>query len=103
MPRPWKPCARRSEVQTSAVEIDSGLEVVDVPKAISHLFDTLDFRIDTFTDSVGDAMATVGEDVFDMAFDHRRHFFDGLQSAMSCPEMPSLPETPGSRRVKVMP
>ena len=48
------------EIQSSTLEIDCGLEMLDVPEAASGLFHSLDRRVDGFEARIGDAMLQIG-------------------------------------------
>ena len=69
--------------------------MLEVPEAVGHLLDRLDFGVEALAHGVGDAVPEVGDDIGPMALDepgdrpHRR------QPRMSGPPDPACPEALG--------
>ena len=60
----------RVEIKTSAVEVDGGLEMLPVAKAVGHLLDGLDLGVEALTGGVGDAVGKEGHDIGQVTLDH---------------------------------
>ncbi len=59
-------------IQSSAMEIDRGLEVLDVVEAVRGFLDPLDRRIDGFHSGIRDALLQIGEHVGEVTLDPLR-------------------------------
>src|SRR5262245_26341505 len=75
----------RVKVETAAVEVDRGLEVLPVAIAIGALLDRLDLGVQPLTDSVGNPMAEVGQDVRQVAPQETGDLDDRRQAAAGGP------------------
>lgn len=73
------------------MEKDGCFEMFRVTESIGHLFDCLDFTVQTFTDSVGNWVGKIGQDIMKMSFNQVSNLFHGLQRAVSSPPKPSSP------------
>ena len=82
------------EIESSAVEVDRRLEVLDVAEAAGHALDLLDLTVEPLAHRVGDRMLEVGQDIVDVPADRLRCLANRLQPAVRCPEVPPLPELP---------
>ena len=82
-------------VEFSAIEKDSGAVVAKVSETPSIRFDVLDFGVNAFTESIGDRMLDVGDDVLEMSFDHLGDSDDGFELATTGPPEPFFEKAPG--------
>lgn len=73
------------------MEKDGCFEMFRVTESIGHLFDSLDFAVQTFTDSVGNWVGKIGQDIMKMSFNQVSNLFHGLQTTVSSPPKPSSP------------
>jgi len=64
------------------MEIDGGLEMLDVAEATGGLLHPLDRRIKGFDSRIGDAMLQIGEHVGEVTSDELRHLCHRSQSTM---------------------
>src|ERR1700728_3303906 len=74
------------------MEVDGSLEVIPVSESASAFLYRGDLRIQSFRNSIGDAMSEVGQDVGQMPRQELGLFDHGRQAAMCRPEIPLLPE-----------
>ena len=77
------------------MEIDGDLEMVRVAIATGPLLDGGDLRVQTFSNSVGDAMLKVGQHIGQMSGNQLGGLDHGRQAAVGRPEIPALPELGG--------
>jgi len=86
----------RQEFEFSAVEEDSGAEVGEASEAAGLGFEGLDAAVEAFAHGIGDAVSEVGEDVFQMPFQHLGDGDDRFQLTASGPAVPPRKELAGS-------
>jgi hypothetical protein len=77
------------------MEVYGDLEVLDVPEAVSHLFDLLDLVVEPLSNGVGETMLGVGQDVGEVTLEHVGHLPDRLQARVGGPPEPPLEESKG--------
>ena len=82
------------QIESSAVEVDRRLEVLDVAEPAGHALDLLDLAVEPLAHRVGHRMLIVGQDVIDVSADRLRRLVNRLQPAVCRPEVPPLPELP---------
>jgi hypothetical protein len=76
------------------VEVDGGLEVLDVSEPVGHALDLLNLAVESLAHGIGHRMLVVGHDVGDVPANRLGGRAHRLQSAVHGPEVPSLPELP---------
>ena len=86
-----------------AEEEDSGAIVLEGTEATRIGLEELDFTVEPFGDGVGNRVPQIGEDVFQMAFDHPGNFDDGLELAAGNPTEPVFEELAGATLVAIGP
>lgn len=78
------------EIESSTMEIDRGLEMLDIAEATSRLLDPLDRRVEGFHTRIGDVMLQMAEHVGEVAPNELRDRRHRSQSTMG-----GLPEPTG--------
>jgi hypothetical protein len=82
------------EIKLSAVEQNPNPVVFKAAKASRVGFDHLNLRVQTFSDSVGDRMPQIRQNVLQMVLEHARHLDHRLDPAATHPAKPVLEKTP---------
>lgn len=61
-----------------------------IAKTAGHPFDLLDFSIDAFCQSIGDAMTCISYNVVKMGLERLSRLFYRLKPAVGCPKIPAF-------------
>lgn len=85
----------RVAIESSTMEIDRDLEMLDVAEAACRFLDPLDRGVDGFHARIRDAMPQIGEHVGEAALDQLRDLRHRSQSAMGGPPEPGGEELLG--------
>src|SRR6476661_8783718 len=91
------------EIEAATMEIDGGLEMLDVAEATGGLLHPLDRRIKGFDSRIGDAMLQIGEHVGEVTSDELRHLCHRSQSTMGRPPEPAGKVFLGGTTVGIIP
>lgn len=76
------------------MEVDGGLEVLDVSEPVGHALDLLNLAVESLARRGGHRMLIVGHGVGDVLANRLGGLAHWLQSAVHGPEVPPLPELP---------
>lgn len=85
------------------MEIDGDLERVEIARTTGALLDGGDLEVQSFCDSVSDAMGKVGQHIRQMTGDKLGRGDHGLQAAVRRPEVPALPPLRRPRGGRIAP
>ena len=80
----------RVKIELSAEEQNPNSEVSECTKTASSMFQALDFGVKTFGQAVGDGVSEIGQEIFEMDFEHSGDVFNRSQPTADRPAVPAI-------------